>query len=249
MNEPTQKLRQSEQVSSEEEPEQSSDASLSETDLTRTRLLEAAHSDSETPDPFASITLADIAARIGKPESSILYQVEPRADTDALTVFRQLAYVRVVERFDTGIGRPTHEATIAALSAGKSIPQILAILCKAVALQFRLDPSTPYLLGSRTRMESNPDLAAAVDQAWTKFTSNLVDLIELTLAANRQKADIVRSDLVDLARTAVAAGWMQTELVVHIDHALVDIDGASFEQTGLVLWTGIKDQLAGISAT
>ncbi len=215
----------------------------------RARLLEAAHSVSDTPDPFASITLADIAAQIGKPESSILYQVEPRDGADALTVFRQLAYVRVVERFDVAIGHPTHEAVVTALSAGKSVPQILAILCEAVALQFRLDPSTHYLLGSRTRMESNPDLAAAVDQVWTKFTSNLVDLIELILAANRQKVDLVRSDLVDLTRTAVAAGWMQTELVVNIDHAAADIDGAYFEQTGLVLWTGMRDRLTEVPTT
>ncbi len=153
------------------------------------RLLEAAHSVSNTPDPFASITLADIAARIDKPESSILYQIEPRGDVDALTIFRQLAYVRVVERFDTGIGRSTHEAVLAALASRVTMPQAFAAMCAAIALQFRTDPATPYLLGARARSESNPALAATIDSVWERLTSNLVDLIQLVLAANQQHLD------------------------------------------------------------
>ncbi len=208
------------------------------------RLLEAAHSVSNTPDPFASITLADIAARIDKPESSILYQIEPRGDVDALTIFRQLAYVRVVERFDTGIGRSTHEAVLAALASRVTMPQAFAAMCAAIALQFRTDPATPYLLGARARSESNPALATTIDSVWERLTSNLVDLIQLVLAANQQHLTIGHSQLGELARTAVVAGWTQTELVVHINHPVVEVDGASFEQTGLVLWTGIRGNLA-----
>ncbi len=210
----------------------------------RTRLLEAARSISNTPDPFVSITLADIAARIDKPESSILYQIEPRGDADSLTVFRQLAYARVVERFNTGIGRPTHEAVVAALASRMTMPQTFAAMCAAFALQFRTDPATPYLLGARARSESNPALAATIDSVWETLTSNLVDLIQLVLAANQQHLDIERSQLGELARTAVVAGWTQTELVVHINHPVVEIDGALFEQTGLVLWTGIRRSLS-----
>lgn len=219
-----------------------------DTEESRARLLAAAKASSTTPDPFASITMADIAARIDKPESSILYLVEPEGDADALVIFRRRAYVRVVERFEVQVGRVAHGELVTSLTAGDSVPQILGRFCSKIAEQFLQDPSTPYLLGSVARTSSNPSLNEVTQQTWSDFTSNIVDMIELIVATNGQRVEMDRDHLQELVRIATAAGWMQTELVSHLDHKVVEVDGASFEQTGLVIWTGIKKSLRDSSA-
>lgn len=195
------------------------------------------------PDPLSGISVLEVANTIGEAPSTVGFQFRGGKAGDVTTEFRNQVYGQVVERFDTRPARVIHDAVREALTQGRTVAEIVAELCRGLAVHLVSQPATRWVLGVPARFEPTTDLAREARAVWSEFGNDVASVIELVVASRGHRLALSRAQLVDAVNLAVSSGWLSTELASASKPLTVRIDGVVFDPTGAVLWSLLRSRL------